>query len=154
MPTTIDVVTVIAAAPAVVFDLELDMDLHAASLPGEVARAGSGRPRLELGDEVRFAARHFGLMWRVTCRITALDRPHRFVDEQFRGPFRTMRHEHVFEALDTGCTRMSDRMRITAPGGAAGSVIARLILAPYLRRLLVRRAAHIRYVAEAGAHGG
>lgn len=149
MTVTIDVVTVIAAAPDVVFDLELDVDVHAASLPGETAVTSSGHRRLGLGDDVAFTARHFGLVWRMTCRITALDRPHRFVDEQIHGPFRALRHEHVFDALDAGRTRMSDHMSITAPAGAPGAVVARLLLAPYLRRLLVRRAAHVKRAAEA-----
>ena len=144
----IEVVTVIGATPAVVFDLELDVDVHSASLPGETATTSSGHRRLELGDEVTFAARHFGLRWQMTCRVTAFDRPHRFVDEQIGGPFRALRHEHVFDALDAGRTRMSDHMSITAPGGAPGAVVASLLLAPYLRRLLKRRAAHIKRAAE------
>lgn len=82
----IDVVTLIAATPAVVFDLELDVYVHSASLPGETATTSSGHRRFALGDEVTFAARHFGLLWHMTCRVTAVDRAHSFVDEQTRGP--------------------------------------------------------------------
>ena len=100
-----------------------------------------------------FHARHFGLPWRMTSRVTVHDRPHRFVDEQTRGPFRSLRHEHLFEALDTGGTRMTDRMSITAPAGPLGAVLTRLLLAPYLHRLLHHRAAHIKRTAEAlGRH--
>ena len=104
------VVTVIDAAPRVVFDLELDMDVHAASLPTsrEMATTSTGRPQVALGDEVTFRARHFGVVWRMTSRITAHDRPHRFVDEQVRGPFRALHHEHLFEALGAARTRMTE----------------------------------------------
>ncbi|WP_459642370.1 SRPBCC family protein [Kineococcus sp. NUM-3379] len=150
MPAVIEVLTDIDADPTVVFDLELDVDVHAASLAGsgESATTSSDRRRLRLGDEVTFSARHFGLPWRMTSRITTYDRPHRFVDEQTRGPFRSLHHEHVFEALTGGGTRMRDRMTITAPAGPLGAAVARLVLAPYLRRLLRRRATHIKHTAE------
>ncbi|WP_183391485.1 SRPBCC family protein [Kineococcus radiotolerans] len=152
VPVVVEVVTVIAAPPAVVFDLELDVDVHTASLArsGETATTSTGRRRLHLGDEVTLRARHLGLRWRMTSRITAHARPHRFVDEQVRGPFRALHHEHLFEDLGTRGTRMTDRMSITAPAGALGEVVAHLVLAPYLRRLLRHRAAHVGQAAEAG----
>jgi hypothetical protein len=74
--TEVEVVTLIRADPATVFDLdlELDADVHAASMTasGETATSSTGRPALGLGDEVTFTAR-------------------RFVDEQVRGPFRSLR---------------------------------------------------------------
>ncbi|MFI5933948.1 cyclase/dehydrase [Actinoplanes sp. NPDC051494] len=150
MPVVIEVVTEIAADRAVVFDLELDMDVHAASLAGsaETARTSTGRRRLSAGDEVTFRARHFGIRWRMTSRITMYDRPHRFVDEQVRGPFRMMRHEHTFEQVGAARTRMTDRMSVAAPFGMLGSVVTRWMVAPYLRRLLVRRAEHIAEMAR------
>jgi ligand-binding SRPBCC domain-containing protein len=151
VPAAIEIVTVIDAASATVFDLELDVDVHADSMAGsgETAATAHGRRRLGPGDEVTFRARHFGLTWRMTSRITAYERPARFVDEQIRGPFREMRHEHRFEDLGDGRTRMIDRMTIRAPGGRPGAVVARLLLAPYLKRLLIRRACHIKRLAEA-----
>ena len=152
MHAVVEVVTLVRAAPEVVFDLELDVDVHAASLAGsgETATTGSGRRRLGPGDEVTFRARHLGLRWRMTSRVTVHDRPRRFVDEQVRGPFRALHHEHLFEDLGAAGTRMTDRMGITAPLGPLGAVVARALLAPYLRRLLLRRAAHVRDLAESG----
>ena len=125
MAALIEVVTDIGAAADVVFGLELDMDVHAASLAasGETATTSTGRRRVALGDEVTFRARHFGVVWRMTSRITAYEPPRRFVDEQVRGPFRTLHHE------------------LGPPG--------HLVLRPYLRRLLMRRSAHIKRLAEA-----
>jgi ligand-binding SRPBCC domain-containing protein len=42
--------------------------------------------------------------------ITVLEPPHRFVDEQRRGPFRTWHHEHRFAALTEGRTKLLDSM--------------------------------------------
>ncbi|WP_369069391.1 SRPBCC family protein [Kineococcus terrestris] len=146
----IEVVTVVDAPAAVVFDLELDVDVHAASLPGsgETATTSTGSRHLGPGDEVTFRARHFGVRWRTTSRVTAHERPHRFVDEQVRGPFRSLHHEHLFEAVTAQRTRMTDRLSITAPADLLSEVVAHLVLAPYLRRLLRRRAAHIARAAE------
>jgi ligand-binding SRPBCC domain-containing protein len=148
--TQVEVVTLVRAAPATVFDLELDAEVHAASMAasGETATTSTGRPALGLGDEVTFTARHFGISWRLTSRITELDRPRRFVDEQVAGPFRRMRHEHLFEAVGAGATRMTDRISFTAPLGPLGGVVGRAVLGPHLRRLLEQRAAHIRRLAE------
>jgi ligand-binding SRPBCC domain-containing protein len=150
MPAQIEVVTEIDAAADVVFGLELDMDVHAASLAasGETATTSTGRRRVALGDEVTFRARHFGVVWRMTSRITAYEPPRRFVDEQVRGPFRALHHEHVFDDLGAGRTRMTDRMTVSAPLGLLGHLMTRMLLAPYLRRLLMRRSAHVKRLAE------
>jgi ligand-binding SRPBCC domain-containing protein len=149
VPAFIEIVTEIGAAADVVFGLELDMDVHAASLAtsGETATTSTGRRRVALGDEVTFRARHFGLVWRMTSRITAYEPPRRFTDEQVRGPFSALRHEHVFDDLGDGRTRMTDRMTISAPFGPLGLLVTRVVLAPYLRRLLKQRAAHIKHLA-------
>ncbi|WP_204261675.1 SRPBCC family protein [Blastococcus saxobsidens] len=92
--------------------------------------------------------------WRLTSRITAFERPYRFVDEQVRGPFRRMRHEHLVQPLPGGGTPMTDRMDFEAPPGPAGALIGRAFLAPYLRRLLEQRAAPVRRLAEEQVSGG
>lgn len=150
MAAVIEVTTDIFAPRTRVFDLERDVDVHSASLSGsgETATTSSGRRILEYGDEVTFRARHFGLRWEMTSCITEFERPGRFVDQQTSGPFRTLVHEHGFEETASGQTRMTDRMSITLPGGPLGVAIARLVAAPYLRRLLRQRADHIKFLAE------
>lgn len=148
-PVVVEVSTEVDAAPSVVFDLELDVDVHAASLPGSGERAttSTGGRRLRFGEEVTFEARHVGVRWRMTSRVTAFERPHRFVDEQVRGPFALLHHEHRFDPLPGGRTRMRDRMTVGLGWGPAGHLVARVVVAPYLRRLLRRRAEHVRRVA-------
>jgi ligand-binding SRPBCC domain-containing protein len=149
--SVIEVETLVQCAPERLFDLKLDMDAHSASLAatGETATTSSGSPQLDLGDEVTFRAKHFGLTWRMTSRVTAFDRPHRFVDQQVRGPFRQLRHEHTFEAIDPQTTRMTDRMELVAPFGPLGSLAMHLMLTSYLTKLLRTRAAAIKSLAEA-----
>ncbi len=126
------------------------MDAHSASLAGsgETATTSTGRAVLGLGDEVTFRARHLGVTWTMTSRVTEYERPARFVDEQVHGPFRAMRHEHHFADAGNGVVRMTDRMTVTAPLGLVGAAAARVLLAPYLHRLLSTRAAHLKVLAE------
>lgn len=146
----IELVTLVQCSAGRLFDLELDMEAHSASLAAsrETATTSTGRSVLGLGDEVTFRARHLGRTWTMSSKVTEYERPVRFVDEQLRGPFRAMRHEHLFEDTGDGLVRMTDRMVVTAPLGVLGAAVVRLLLAPYLRLLLATRAAHIKLLAE------
>src|SRR5690348_7108593 len=128
--TVLELVTELHCSAEEAFDLSLDVDVHTESMSGskEVAIAGVTSGRLGLDDEVTWRAWHFGLPWRMTSRITSIERPHRFVDEQVRGPFGHFRHEHLFTS-EQGATRMVDRIEFSAPLGLIGRMIERLVLA-------------------------
>lgn len=130
------------------FDASLSIDAHVASMSGSRERAIGGvtSGRIGLRGSVTWRARHLGVWFTMTSQITALNRPHRFVDEQVRGPFRTFHHEHVFRE-DAGDTVMTDTLTIGSP--VFGRVAERLVLVPYLRRLIRRRNAHL--LASVGA---
>ncbi|HLZ95081.1 MAG TPA: SRPBCC family protein [Candidatus Dormibacteraeota bacterium] len=132
--------TSLSTTPAEAFDLSLSVAAHLASMAGSRERAlgHDSSHVLALGDEITWTAWHFGWKWRLTSRITAFERPYRFVDEQVRGPFHRFRHEHLFEP-DTQGTRMTDVVEFEAPAGWAGRIAERLVLGSYLRRLIERR---------------
>ncbi|RYG37406.1 hypothetical protein EON81_06835 [bacterium] len=136
--------TDILAPPDVLFDLALDLEVHAKSAAetGERIVETSAAGTLRIGDTVTFEARHFGLRWQMTARITEYERPRRFVDEQQRGPFRSFRHEHLFEPVNGG-TRMTDIFTFQAPFGP----ISEPILARHLARFLTGRARYLRQQA-------
>jgi ligand-binding SRPBCC domain-containing protein len=142
--------TLIAADPATVFDLAVDVDVHMASTvpSNERAVAGVVSGRMALHSEVTWQARHFGLPWRMTSRITEYERPHRFVDEMRSGPFRRWRHEHRFD-LVAGGTRMVDDVDYAAPLGPLGLLVERAVLHRYMTELLRSRNAHIKELGEA-----
>ena len=73
--TTIELSTEIDAPPEISFDLSRDVDLHLRSLAhtGERAVAGKVSGLLDLGDEVTWQGRHFGVQLRHRSRITAFD---------------------------------------------------------------------------------
>ncbi len=54
------------------------------------------------------------LSWR--SEITVWDPPHKFVDEQVRGPYRFWHHEHTFDEKDGG-TVVRDHVDYAVPGG-------------------------------------
>ena len=62
------------------FDLSRSIDLHTESTAktGERAVAGVTAGLIEMGEEVTWRARHFGVWQELTSRITAFDRPHHF----------------------------------------------------------------------------
>ncbi|MEU1686490.1 SRPBCC family protein [Micromonospora sp. NPDC005707] len=143
----IELTTVVPAAPETVFDACLDVDTHTESMgaSGERAIGGVTAGRLTAGEAVTWEARHFGLRWRMTVRITDHRRPHGFTDEQVSGPFGRWRHEHRFtpDPADSSATVMRDVIDFTAPMGPLGRLVASLVLRPYLRRLVARRNAYL-----------
>jgi ligand-binding SRPBCC domain-containing protein len=119
------------------FDLARSVDAHTASQKsaGERAVAGVTEGLIGVGEQVTWRARHFGIPLQMTSRITALDFPASFVDEQVRGPFKAFRHVHEFEATTTGSI-MTDRVEFTAPLGFLGRLVEKLVLRRYLERLI------------------
>lgn len=142
MASTFTLVTETPLSAAALFDLSLDIDAHIASMAqsDERAVAGVTTGRIGLGETVTWRARHFGIWFTMTSKITTLDRPVLFVDEQVRGPFKTFRHEHRFEEHPTG-SRMTDTITLASP--IFGSLAERIVLVPYLRRLIAKRNAHL-----------
>ena len=121
--------TILPIAPDAAFDLSLSIDAHVASMAhsDERAVAGVTAGTIGLDQFVTWKARHFGVTWTMTSRITVWDRPHRFVDEQVKGPFRSFWHEHVFTPV-AGGTQLHDRVRFVAPLGPLGRIAERLVL--------------------------
>jgi ligand-binding SRPBCC domain-containing protein len=117
----------------------------------ERAVAGVMAGRIGLNEEVTWRATHFGIPFTMTNRVTALDRPWRFVDEQVRGPFRLFHHEHVFEPRGSG-TVMIDRVSVSAPLGPLGWAAERVALGGYMCRLIETRASFLKVAAERASH--
>jgi ligand-binding SRPBCC domain-containing protein len=138
--TTITIVTTIRATPERCFDASRDLDLHRESMgqTGERAVAGRTSGLIELGEEVTWEGRHFGIVQRFTSSITAYDRPRHFQDSMVRGAFRSFVHDHYFEVFDGG-TRMTDVLAFRSPFGVLGAMVDRLVMTAYLTRMLTTR---------------
>jgi ligand-binding SRPBCC domain-containing protein len=71
---------------------------------------------MEVGRLIDYRIRIRGLPVRWTTEITVWDPPHRFVDEQLRGPYRLWVHEHRFESRGDE-TVVTDNVRYAVFGG-------------------------------------
>jgi ligand-binding SRPBCC domain-containing protein len=132
--------TFIRASPEQCFRLSLSVDAHTASMGRSKERAVAGvtSGEIALGQSVTWQARHFGVPFRMTSTITAYERPHRFVDEQTRGPFKSWWHEHSFVERNGG-TDMTDVVRFSSPAGPVGRLVDAAVLTRYMGRLLDAR---------------
>ncbi|HEX4224689.1 MAG TPA: SRPBCC family protein [Pseudonocardiaceae bacterium] len=144
-------ITPIAAAPARVFDVSLLVEVHTESMgrSGERAVGGVTSGPLKLGDTVTWEARHFGLRWRLTSRITAYESPVEFVDEQISGPFLKWHHTHRFEPDGRGGTLMHDIVEFAAPLGPLGRIAELAVLNRYMARLIRIRNDYVKSAVEA-----
>ena len=129
---------------AELFDLSRSIDAHKESMAQsrEQAIAGVTAGLISLGEEVTWRAWHFGVPLRMTSRITEMEAPDYFVDEQVRGPFRSFRHVHEFSESPGG-TVMVDLVEFAAPFGPLGRLAERLVLTCYLRNLIEQRNRHL-----------
>lgn len=82
--------------------------------------------------DYRLRVRGFPMRWQ--SEITAWEPPHRFVDEQRRGPYRLWHHEHRFEDWGGG-TLCIDVVHYVAPGGPFRKWLERLWVAPDVARI-------------------
>jgi ligand-binding SRPBCC domain-containing protein len=141
--------TLIDAPIERVFDLARDIGAHerAMSATGEHAIAGRTSGPIEQGETVTWRARHFGLWWTMTSRITEVHAPTTFADQQEGGPFAWFRHRHTFRAVPGG-TVMTDDWEHASPFGPIGRLVDRLVLGRYMRRLLEVRNDALRREAE------
>ncbi|MGG7507292.1 SRPBCC family protein [Plantibacter sp. YIM 135249] len=107
--------TELPVAPERAFELSRSIDAHLGSMADTREQAVGGVTSGLIGDgeEVTWRARHFGVTWSMTSRITAFDAPRSFTDEQVRGPFRSFRHVHTFvpvpEPVEGHFDEFSDR---------------------------------------------
>ena len=129
--------TEIAAPIDQVFAFHLDTRNAAAISPSDVEVVSvEGTFPLVEGAEVRLRVRQkpwpIAQTWRV--RIERIVEPVAVIDLMLSGPFAEWRHEHLFDDLGGGRTRMTDRVAYRPPLGPLGALAERL----FLRRLLVR----------------
>jgi ligand-binding SRPBCC domain-containing protein len=113
----------------------------------EQAVAGVTTGLIGEGESVTWRGRHFGLMLQHTSRITQYEPPAFFQDVMTAGAFKSFEHNHRFQELE-GETVMRDELRFSAPLGALGLMVERLVLRDYLTRFLLERNKFVKQIAE------
>ncbi|WP_242695780.1 SRPBCC family protein [Desertivirga brevis] len=131
------------------FNLARSIDLHLETMEhtGEKAIAGITSGLIGLGETVTWKARHFGVLMTLTSEITECSFPVLFSDEMVQGPFKSMKHYHVFEQKE-GFTMMTDEFFYEAPLGLLGRLADYLFLEKYMLRLIMHRNSIIKQKAE------
>jgi ligand-binding SRPBCC domain-containing protein len=148
----IHLVTKINAPAPRCFDLSRSIDLHMLSTAHTNERAVYGITTGLIGynEQVTWRAKHFGLYQFLTTRITEYNYPHYFKSSMLKGAFKKIEHTHYFHEQN-GITVMQDVFDFEAPYGLPGKIIARIVLLPYMRKLLLKRNALIKQAAESDA---
>lgn len=105
-------------------------------------------PPIEMrkGTVIDYRLRVHGVPVRWRSEITEWDPPHRFVDEQRRGPYRLWHHEHRFEERDGG-TLCRDMVRYAAPGGP---LVHKLLVERDVRKIFAFRSEVLNDIFQAG----
>jgi ligand-binding SRPBCC domain-containing protein len=78
---------------------------------------------IDIGSRIEFKVQGFGQVQTMVHEITTLVRPDRFVEQQVRGLFKLWIHEHLFEEIDAGRTKITDRIEFQRPGGVMGLLV-------------------------------
>jgi ligand-binding SRPBCC domain-containing protein len=87
--------------------------------------------------QYRLTLRGMPITWE--SEITAWEPPHRFVDEQLRGPYRLWKHQHDFRERDGG-TDVSDHVDYAVWGG---SLVNSLLVAPDVKKIFAYRSSKL-----------
>lgn len=145
----IELETSINSPIEICFDLSRSIDLHRISTIGTNEEAIEGRTTglIELGEHVTWQATHFGIRQKLTSKITAMEKPVHFRDEQQKGIFKFIVHDHYFEQK-SGHILMRDIFFFESPFGLIGRLFNKIILTRYLTKFLLRRNQMIKEYAE------
>jgi ligand-binding SRPBCC domain-containing protein len=145
----IHLTTFIAAPQQRVFDLSRSVDLHKQSMTNYAEKIikGTLTGLMNQDDEITWQARHLWKERTMRVKLTQLNAPDYFADEQVEGDFVLMKHEHYFKPAENG-TIMIDQFRYDIAYGFLGRLMNQFYLERYMTRLLLERNAMIKKIAE------
>ena len=83
---------------------------------------------MRVGALILYRLRVHGVSVNWLTSIQDWDPPHRFVDQQIRGPYALWHHTHEFEPTGDGETIMRDTVRYAIGFGAFGELAHRLLV--------------------------
>lgn len=132
--------SVIRASPARVFEFHEQPDVLSLLIPPwESARVIQPAKISEVGTQAVVDTKVLGpISVRWVAQHTVYDPPHAFEDVQIKGPFRSWRHRHIFEADNDGAI-LRDEIDYEPPLGFLGRVLAPLVIQKRLQRLFEYR---------------
>ncbi len=146
----IELITEVNSTIDICFDLSRSIELHSISTSKTNERAIEGKTSglIGLGEYVTWQATHFGVRQKLTSKITAFERPYYFVDEQVKGAFKSIYHQHLFEQISENKVIIKDIFEFESPLGILGKLFNNLVLTSYLRKFLIERNKIVKEYAE------
>jgi len=87
-----------------------------------------GDIEMGVGTLIQYRLRLRGIPVNWLTSIQAWEPPHRFVDQQVRGPYALWHHTHAFRPSGDGATIMTDTVRYAIGFGPLGEVAHRLFV--------------------------
>lgn len=145
----IHLTTLINAPISRVFDLSRSISLHKLAMQQNKENAISGITSglLKLGESVTWEALHFGKKRIMVMKITEMDSPSSFVEEQTIGELKSFKHQHFFKKVENG-TILIDYVDYQARFGIVGLILEKIFLDNYIINLLQHKNEFIKKYAE------
>lgn len=147
--THIHMTTFIAAPVERVFDLSRNLTVwkYVFNNRKEIFSSGAGSKLIDKGDTITLMVKHAGKMRSSMLKITHLQKPVSFTEEQVRGDLENFRHEHHFKKVDNGSI-LIDLVYFGSPTDLLGRFLGKRYLRKYLEGLIRKRNEIIRHYAE------
>jgi ligand-binding SRPBCC domain-containing protein len=132
-----------------VFDLSRSISLHKISMQETKENAINGITSglLQKDDSVTWESFHLGKKRIMVIKITEMESPLHFSEEQIDGDFKSFKHQHFFKTVDNG-TIMIDYIDYQTPFGIIGFILEKLLLENYIKNLLQHKNEFIKKYAE------
>jgi ligand-binding SRPBCC domain-containing protein len=145
----IHLTTFIAAPVERVFDLSRHLALYKLLFHNrkESFSSGAGSSLLAKGETISIISKHAGKSRMSMIKITDLQKPLQFTEEQVKGDLEKFRHEHHFKKVENG-TIVIDLVEFGGPKDILGKIFGKIYFRKYLEELLRRRNDVIRNYAE------
>lgn len=147
--TEIVLETSIKAPIQVVFDgaRSIDVRLAANARLAEEVIDGPKSGLLQLGDEITWRSKHFGVCYHFNSKITKMKAPVYYRDEMLSSAFHSLKHDCLFEA-NGDLTVMKNVLRYKPTYGILGKIVNRFFLQQYLSKYLAAKNQIIKIVCE------
>jgi len=145
----IHLTTFVAAPIERVFDLSRHLALYKLVFQNRKERftSGAGSNLLAKGETISVVSKHAGKSRMSMIRLSEIQHPISFVEEQVKGDLEHFRHEHHFKSVDNG-TIIIDLVDFGQPKDILGRIFGKIYFKKYLENLLRKRNELIRSYAE------
>ncbi|HRE52825.1 MAG TPA: cell division protein [Flavitalea sp.] len=147
--THIHMTTFIAAPVERAFDLSRNLTVwkYVFNNRKEIFSSGAGSKLIDKDETLTLMVKHAGKMRSSMLKITQLQKPVFFAEEQVKGDLENFRHEHHFKKVDNGCI-LIDLVYFGPPTDLLGRFLGKRYLRKYLEGLIRKRNEIIRHYAE------